>query len=161
VAWRKLDRARSRRLLERAWQVSEGIQDVRERGIQQEDIVLLGMASLDLDRAKALAKQIRDSDSRPARSQMIGSVASADPRKGVALLNTIQSRPVRESTTFDAADDLLDDSPQQAVWLIWNVNGIDKEEGIGTLIRYIAHRDPDAAKGMLRFLHSTFSRETA
>lgn len=157
--WQKLDTERAKRLLERAWQVSERIKDVEERSFEQKDIAL-AWAGISVVRAKILARRIRDDYWREfAIEYMPQYAALADLNTGVTLLNALPNSSRREDLTCQTAYDLMRENPTQAALLILKVQGVNHDSLLHAVVSNLAEDNLDGARDVLRLIKSPEYRD--
>lgn len=159
-AWRRLEARSARRLLERAWQLSQGIIDVHERSTEQRDIVLDGWAGFDTERGRELIPHIKDSYWRNyAVEKFAQSVAQFDLKAGARLLMGIHGRMNRDREVTEAAYDIMRDDPDRAAQLALRVTNIDSDELITAVIANISSEVPDSGVRLLTYRKPNISSE--
>src|SRR5579871_980145 len=158
-AWRKLDPARARTLLEHAWQESEKDPDFQDRGYDQVSILLHGWAALDVEHAKKLASRIPHAQWQTVET-LAEHVAIADMEKGVPLLNAISDLKERTYAVYRASYALIEaEEPERGARLVQQVKGIHQEETLCNVLLNIAMKHPKTAQSLRRFLSSSQRRD--
>lgn len=161
-AWRTLDAARSRKLLRRAWALSQTISNANDRGIQQSDIVLQGWAGIDLAEARRLTPKIREQYWREfARDFLPQHAAASFPDRAVKLLNAL-SPERRSHQTMEAAFNLMHDDPDAAIRLLLQTKSSDQDGYLANLAYNLAYSgDLLHAKKAIALIRDASSREGA